>query len=570
MTRRVIAIAISLCVAPAAWAQIPPLYIPFDGVVLDEAGSPRTGETTLVLSLYEDSEDGVPVWVEVQPVVLGPDGSYDILLGGASGGVPVDPFVNGSARWLGVAADGLPEGQRALLVSGPYAAKAADADTIGGLAASSFVLSTDAGGATSDSYGVTFGLGGDEKSGGTINGLDTTTDNLYVTNRVGIGTTNPIRQLHLKDSPQSNPLVIDVQANQHAGAWFRENGASKWQIYNETGSDSLQMYAYAAKQRVFTVTSTGYVGIGTVSPLRQLHLKGSPQSNPLVIDVGPGRHSGLWLREDGNSKWQLYNDTFTNDYRMYSYGKPGIVLSLEDVTGNLGLGTVSPQAKLHVSGTGGSLLQLESSSSAAQIRLANSSNSNGYIQYSGGNLRFFANSSSQPTLTLSGGSPGNVGIGTASPSSMLHVAGNVQVDGNIAAKYQDVAEWVVVAAPIAAGSVVVIDTAAHNQVVPSTAGYDTGVAGAVSAQPGLVLGVAGDNKVLVAQSGRVKVKADAAFGPIVAGDILVTSPTPGHAMRSEPVDLGPVQIHRPGTVLGKALEPLAEGRGEILVLLTLQ
>jgi hypothetical protein len=41
-------------------------------------------------------------------------------------------------------------------------------------------------------------------------------------------------------------------------------------------------------------------------------------------------------------------------------------------------------------------------------------------------------------------------------------------------------------------------------------------------------------------------------------------------MRSSPVKLGETLIHRPGTLLGKALEPLEEGQGEILVLLTLQ
>jgi hypothetical protein len=49
-----------------------------------------------------------------------------------------------------------------------------------------------------------------------------------------------------------------------------------------------------------------------------------------------------------------------------------------------------------------------------------------------------------------------------------------------------------------------------------------------------------------------------------------TSDTPGTAMRSEPLDLGGVKIHRPGTLIGKALEPLASGQGEILVLLSLQ
>lgn len=165
---------------------------------------------------------------------------------------------------------------------------------------------------------------------------------------------------------------------------------------------------------------------------------------------------------------------------------------------------------------------------------------------------------------------GNVGIGTSSPSALLHVAGDVQVDGNLAAKYQDVAEWVQARNLLPAGVVVVVDSERRNQIVPASAPYDTRVAGVVSARPGLLLGEDGENKVKVAHSGRVKVKVDAHYGAISTGDLLVSSPTPGHAMRSEPIDVGAAKLHRPGTLIGKALEPLENGQGEILVLLTLQ
>ena len=50
----------------------------------------------------------------------------------------------------------------------------------------------------------------------------------------------------------------------------------------------------------------------------------------------------------------------------------------------------------------------------------------------------------------------------------------------------------------------------------------------------------------------------------------VTSGKRGMAMRSKPIEVGGVRIHRPGTLIGKALEPLASGEGDILVLLSLQ
>jgi hypothetical protein len=119
-------------------------------------------------------------------------------------------------------------------------------------------------------------------------------------------------------------------------------------------------------------------------------------------------------------------------------------------------------------------------------------------------------------------------------------------------------------------TVVVVDPAAANGVRMSTSAYDVGVAGAVSAQPGVLLGERSASRSLVAQSGRVRIKADAGYGAIRPGDLLVTTPTPGYAMKSTPVVVNGVAMHRPGTIVGKALEPLAGGKGEILVLLTLQ
>ncbi|HYI10063.1 MAG TPA: hypothetical protein VEK57_13470 [Thermoanaerobaculia bacterium] len=174
-------------------------------------------------------------------------------------------------------------------------------------------------------------------------------------------------------------------------------------------------------------------------------------------------------------------------------------------------------------------------------------------------------------------STGEVVIGqSGNTGTKLTINGDVVANGSITgvrvfnAVYQDIAEWVPATEDMTPGTVVVLSPGNVNEVMPSGRPYDTSVAGVVSEQPGVLLGVGGASKEQIATTGRVKVRVDATAAPIRIGDLLVTSGASGTAMKSIPVALGDTQIHRPGTIVGKALEPLDSGTGEILVLLSLQ
>jgi len=255
-------------------------------------------------------------------------------------------------------------------------------------------------------------------------------------------------------------------------------------------------------------------------------------------------------------------------------------------TGNVGIGTTTPTnlSKLHVHSTGIlTRILSETTSPTGYAELAVKGSGRTYVVGVGGGTentysvanKFFLFDADADAMRLAVDSSGNVGIGTTNPQFKLDVAGNINssatiTGNNIVAKYQDVAEWVPASRSLPVGTVVTLDPTKSNHVEASSQAYDTRVAGVTSAQPGITLGEKSDTKVLVATTGRVLVNVDATNGPIQIGDLLVTSDREGFAMKSAPVEIGGARIHRPGTLIGKALEPLAGGTGKILVLLSLQ
>ncbi len=221
---------VSLMMASATWAQVVnpssspvnasdttavPRLVRFAGIIKDDSSKPLTGVAGVTFALYKDQQGGAALWIETQNVQLDSTGHYSVMLGATKAdGLPADLFTSGEARWLGVQPEGQAEQPRVLLLSVPYALKAGDAATLGGLPASAFLLAAPptsaSAGQNNSGAGVPAAVSGTvpassnvTTTGGTLNTIPlfTTATNIQnsaltqtgsgATARIGIGTTTP-------------------------------------------------------------------------------------------------------------------------------------------------------------------------------------------------------------------------------------------------------------------------------------------------------------------------------------------------------------------------------------------
>jgi hypothetical protein len=171
---------------------------------------------------------------------------------------------------------------------------------------------------------------------------------------------------------------------------------------------------------------------------------------------------------------------------------------------------------------------------------------------------------------------GNVGIGGSkdpaalAPSERLVVAGNILATGDVRLAGADCAEHFDVdeLTTLEPGTVMVIGD--EERLHQCTESYDRRVAGVLSGagdcRPGILLGqqASPGHRLPLALTGKVYCKVDAGYSPIGVGDLLTTSPTPGHAMKVSDPD------RAFGAVLGKALRAVPHGYGVIPILVALQ
>jgi hypothetical protein len=221
--------------------------------------------------------------------------------------------------------------------------------------------------------------------------------------------------------------------------------------------------------------------------------------------------------------------------------------------GRIGIGISLPSKMLEIHNAGDVELGLQSDTGGRLWTMQSTGSSGGPLD---GTFQIVDRTAQQARLVIDAG--GTVSV------NVLRITGGA-----------DLAEpFPTVNGEMVAGSVVVIDDKHPGHLTLSTSPYDQRVAGVIAGaggiQSALTLnqlansGNTGNPDVNVALTGRVYVWADASHGPIRPGDLLTTSETPGHCMKATDA------ARATGAILGKAMTPLNEGTGLVLVLVTLQ
>ena len=376
MARRTVLVALSLfCISFFLPGQDIPLsgnrlqvsvphLIKLSGTVKNVEGQPLTGTVGVNLAIYKTEEGGVVLWQEAQNVTLDSEGHYDVLLGSSKGdGVPLELFVSGEARWLGVQVQGEEEQPRVLLVSVPYAMKAGDAETLEGRPASSFVLapaSTTSGGlqtvvATTAAGPSPATIGGagtpnmltkfDGSGANVINSSITDNGSAVTTSEpVGIGTGTPGAQLDVEftTAAPTNAMLSNINYNNTASVTNAVVSAFDMNfVDNSTAANLSKQTARIAYIRQAgatggvtafdsTLTATAFLFANAPYPLRGINVEGP------TVDAGHtlANFTGLYIGSPGGA------GTTTNKTALVT----------EPNAGNVGIGITTPTAPLDVNG----------------------------------------------------------------------------------------------------------------------------------------------------------------------------------------------------------------------------
>jgi hypothetical protein len=352
---------------------------------------------------------------------------------------------------------------------------------------------------------------------------------------IGIGTSSPAYAVHLA---AGKPLRIEGGTDAGDSAAYFSFG----------GNGALSVDAPGVVGGRFVVDNSGYVGIGNPTP---------PVSGGFLLGVGGAAYlSGTWVSQqirDESQSWRINLGMVDANSTLSVISSvpenPGPVLALYNLGGGVDSAAI---IDFYTFDPGEGVGPDHDTSGSAEIKAIDVGNF-------GNDIVFLSNTPGAPNNGL-------VEQMRITSAGNINVPGDIILTGADCAEQFDLSPGAELPEP---GTVVVLSdtgglTASHDA-------YDHKVVGVVSGagdyKHAILLDKRPDSpdlRIAVALAGKVCCKVDAQYGPVAVGDLLTTSPTPGHAMKATEPRRGF------GSVVGKALQALDHDQGLIPIVVALQ
>ncbi len=405
---------------PASDSVVPPL-VNYAGVAKDASGKLLKGVIGATFAVYAEEEGGPALWIETQNINASATGNFNVMLGATKPeGLPQDVFSSGQARWLGISYNGEVEQPRVALLSVPYALKAGDAQTLGGLPPSAFVLAAPvtpaaipgaAVAATTSSapLAVAPPLAGN----GTVDFIPIWTDStgdlgnsvLFqsgsgATARIGINTTAPTTTLDVKGagtirgtlnlpaqgvataakSFNSQPIAL-VSSAFNSGTSKAVNQTFAWQtqpVANDTASPSGQLsLLFASGGNALANTGLNIAGNGLITFATGQTFPGTGTITGVTTATGSGLAGG---GVSGSLTLSLLKTCSANQILQWN----GTAWACATMSGGGSITGVTAGTDLTGGGTSGNVTLNVNTTKIPQLNASNSFNGNQTITATGG------------------------------------------------------------------------------------------------------------------------------------------------------------------------------------------